>query len=74
MTRDRTRALITALLPDFPPLKTDLAHLLTAAADATPSSSAESAEVESYRKFLERWGYNDEMRKAIAEQLRAVIA
>lgn len=77
MTRDRTRALIKTLLPDFPALKTELFQLLSAAsaspAASPAASSADPVQMDSYRKFLDRWGYNEEMRRAIAEQVRAVI-
>ena len=73
MTRDRTRALIKTLLPDFPALKTELFQLLSAASASPAAASADPVQMDSYRKFLDRWGYNEEMRRAIAEQVHAVI-
>jgi len=70
MTRDRTRALIITLLPDFPVLKSDLANLLATDAASSPAS----AEVESYRKFLDRWGYDEKMRSAISAQVAPLLA
>lgn len=71
LTRTRTRALISSLLLDssFPALKQHLQDLL--AAIVKPSTS--TPDVEAYRAFLKRWGYNEQMLEAIAAQVKPVL-
>jgi len=66
LTRARTGKLISASIATFAPLKQHLTDLLAASTTPATSPPVAEVEVEAYRKFLNRWGYNAEMREAIA--------
>lgn len=74
LTRGRTRALIDCLSPTFPALKNNLTDLLAAINTPAAAAAGVNAEVEAYRAFLNRWGYDEKMREAIALQIRPFVS
>lgn len=69
-TRERTKALIKTVLPRMPQLKSELQILMFAADGAKVDGEGKVAE---YKSFCDRWGYSENQRKSIVEQIQAVL-